>query len=403
MTFPFDFLSGAGREWGLLVGVLIGFGFGFVLERAGFGRAPKLAAQFYGTDLTVFKVMFGAIVTALLGTVILSGLGFATFKAIADQVVSATFLWPMILGGLALGVGFIISGYCPGTSVVAMASGKWDGLATVGGVIVGQLLYAEVEHLGWMARFHGSSNLGHTYLWELFKLNDRVGPAVLAVGVTAMAVGCFLMVEKLEAKFRARATEDAMPIPAGLPGKRVFIGYSAAALLGLLLALAPARSVPNPAPTPITALDLARRVIDAPWSVRVLDLRSAEAYTASRIPGSESVAPAQFAKLGLGDAPASRDLVLVLVADGDLGMVPPAASTFPGRVYALKGGFAAWQRDVLTAPAPLGPGASPEAVVAWKLQAGIQAGLTGMKAAPPPPAAVAGGAPRKMGGGGCGG
>ncbi len=401
MTFPFEFLSGTGREWGLLVGVLIGFGFGFVLERAGFGRAPKLAAQFYGTDLTVFKVMFGAIVTALLGTVILSGLGFSTFKVIADQVVSATFLWPMILGGLALGAGFIISGYCPGTSVVAMASGKWDGFATVGGVIVGQLLYAEVEHLGWFARFHTSSNLGHTYLWELFKLNDRVGPAVLAVGVTAMAVGCFLMVEKLEATFRARATVDAMPTPAGIPGKRVFIGYGAAALLGLLLALAPARAVPNPTPASISSLDLARRVLDAPWSLRVLDLRSAEAYASSRIPGSESVAPAQLGKLGLGDAPASRDLVLIV--DGDLAAVPPAATTFPGRVYALKGGFAAWQREVLTAPAPLAPGASPETVIAWKLQAGIQAGLTGMKAAPPPPAAAAGGAPRKMGGGGCGG
>ncbi len=401
MIFPFESLSGAHREWGLLVGVLIGFGFGFVLERAGFGRAPKLAAQFYGTDMTVFKVMFGAIVTALLGTVILAGLGFATFKAIADQVVSATFLWPMILGGLALGVGFIISGYCPGTSVVAMASGKWDGFATVGGVIVGQLLYAEVEHRGFLARFHSSSNLGHTYLWELFKLNDRLGPAVLAVGVTAMAIGCFLMVEKLEARLRDRATVDAMSTPAGMLGKRVFQGFGIAALAGLLLALAPARTAPNTAPAPITSLDLARRVIDAPWSVRVLDLRSREAYTASRIPGAEHVAPSELTKLGLGDAPAGRDLVLVV--EGDLASVPAAAATFPGRVYALKGGFAAWQKDILTAPAPLAPGASPEAVLAWQLQAGIQAGLTGMKAAPPPPAPATGGAPRKMGGGGCGG
>ena len=73
MMFPIESLSVEHREVGLVVGTLIGFGFGFTLERAGLGRAQKLAAQFYGTDLTVLKVMFGAIVTAMLGLVVLSG------------------------------------------------------------------------------------------------------------------------------------------------------------------------------------------------------------------------------------------------------------------------------------------------------------------------------------------
>lgn len=53
--FPFSELSTASRQQGLLVAVLIGIAFGFVLERAGFGRADKLAAQFYLRDMRVFK------------------------------------------------------------------------------------------------------------------------------------------------------------------------------------------------------------------------------------------------------------------------------------------------------------------------------------------------------------
>ena len=126
MIFPFETLNLAQREVGLVIAVLIGFGFGFVLERAGFGRATKLAAQFYFSDMTVFKVMFSAIVTAMLGLVIVSGMGFADIGEISRQIVSWTWFWPMLTGGLLLGVGFIVSGYCPGTSVVAASSGNID-------------------------------------------------------------------------------------------------------------------------------------------------------------------------------------------------------------------------------------------------------------------------------------
>ena len=56
-----------GFPTGLLVGTLVGFAFGFVLERAGFGNAKNLAAQFYLTDTRVLKVMFSAIATACAG------------------------------------------------------------------------------------------------------------------------------------------------------------------------------------------------------------------------------------------------------------------------------------------------------------------------------------------------
>ena len=106
MTFPIL----PAHELGLVLAVLIGFGFGFVLERAGFGRSKQARAQFYGHDMTVFKVMFSAIVTAMLGVMLASAVGLADFKALADHATSTTFLVPMIAGGFLLGAGFIVSG-----------------------------------------------------------------------------------------------------------------------------------------------------------------------------------------------------------------------------------------------------------------------------------------------------
>jgi uncharacterized membrane protein YedE/YeeE len=400
-AFPFWSLAAEQRELGLVVGVLIGFGFGFVLERAGFGRAPKLAAQFYGTDMTVFKVMFGAIVTAMLGMVVLSGLGLVDFKAVADNATSSTFLWPMVVGGLALGVGFIVSGYCPGTSMVAMASGKLDGLLTVIGVIVGQVAWTALETVPAVARFQNGSDLGHLYLWELLHLPARVGPAVVAVAVTAMAIGCFLGAEKLERIFSRPAEGAAAPSRA--PARLVFAGFAALALVGLGAGLVPAgTSAASTPPSALAPLDLARRVIDEPWKVRVVDLRAMEACAQQRVPGAECVPADKLGKLGLADANGARDLVLV--GAGDLDQVPVAAAGYPGRVLVLKGGFPAWKAFALEAPAAPAPGAAPQELELYRLRAGIAAAMTGVKAAPPPPMPSGDApAPRKKGGGGCGG
>jgi hypothetical protein len=399
---PFWSLSGEARELGLVVGVLIGFGFGFVLERAGFGRATKLAAQFYGSDMTVLKVMFGAIVTAMLGTVVLSGLGIMDLRAVADYATSSTFLWPMILGGFVLGVGFIVSGYCPGTSMVAMASGKWDGLMTVIGVIVGQVAWTSVEHLPAIARFQNSSDLGHLYLYDLLHLPPKVGPAVIALAVAAMAIGAFLGAQKIEQVVRAKGE-----LPAG-PGKTstmrlVFAGFAAFAVVGLAtVALPTGTRAGAVAPASLSPMDLARKVIDEPWKVRVVDVRPMADCAARRVPGAECVPLADLQKLGLADANGARELVLV--GGADLAAVPPAAAAYPGRVALLEGGFPAWQAFALESPPPPAADASPREREAFRLRAGLAAAMTGVKAAPPPPMPAGDAAPRKKGGGGgCGG
>ena len=172
-----------------VVAVGIGVAFGAVLERAGLGSATKLAGQFYFTDFAVFKVMFSAIVTAMLGVYGLSWLGLLD---LGQLTVPPTWLLPQLAGGLLFGVGFVMGGLCPGTSCVAAASGRLDGLALIAGMLGGTLLFGEL--FPWLARFYSSTAMGHYTLPQLLHL-----PAVDTVGlVTAAALAAFWLLDRWE-------------------------------------------------------------------------------------------------------------------------------------------------------------------------------------------------------------
>ena len=133
--FPLEF---TGEQFRLLTGIGIGFFFGFSLERAGFGNARKLAGQFYLNDMAVFKVMFTAVLVAMTGVFSLSAWGLLD---LGELWINPTFLWAQLFAGFVLGIGFVMSGLCPGTSVVSMASGKLDGFVTVLGTFFGVLVF----------------------------------------------------------------------------------------------------------------------------------------------------------------------------------------------------------------------------------------------------------------------
>ncbi|HUJ12644.1 MAG TPA: YeeE/YedE thiosulfate transporter family protein [Thermoanaerobaculia bacterium] len=121
----------------LIVAMAIGFAFGFVLERAGLGSARKLAGQFYFTDFTVMKVMMTAIAVAMTGSFWLARIGAID---LANVYVPETSLAAQLAGGAIFGVGFLIAGLCPGTSCVAAATGRGDGVAVMSGMFAGTLL-----------------------------------------------------------------------------------------------------------------------------------------------------------------------------------------------------------------------------------------------------------------------
>ena len=399
MILPLQSFLTEHREVGLVLALGVGVSFGFVLERAGFGRATKLAAQFYGTDMTVLKVMFGAIVTAMLGLVVLSGLGLADLAAIRESAASWTYLGPMVVGGLVLGVGFIVSGYCPGTSMVGSASGNLDAMVTFGGVIVGSLVYSEIQPA--IASFHSSGEMGHVFLYQLL----GVSPQLLAAGVTAMAVAAFLFAEWVErtlAKGKSPGPTSGSAIDLR-PGRRLAFGaYAALVVVGLgTLALAPVSSQAQPREAAsVSPSWLAHRVVEAPWTVRILDLRAADACAASRVPGAECTPAVQLGDLGLAYDAGARDLVLV--TDDGLAPVPAEALTWRGDVRLLAGGFEAWKAYALEAPPAPAPDADPATRDELAFRAALQSALTGVKQAPPPPApTIKFAPPKKKKGGGC--
>jgi len=180
MMAPFFKYGLFSPETSLVAGFLIGVGFGFFLERAGFGSARKLVSQFYLTDMAVFKVMFTAIVTAMLGVTYLSWIGFLDLSLV---YLVPTYLLPQIAGGLVLGAGFVIGGYCPGTALAATATGRLDALVYGLGLYAGTVVFAEVYPL--VRSFHGSTALGQVTIPQYFGL--PYGLVVFAVVMVAVA------------------------------------------------------------------------------------------------------------------------------------------------------------------------------------------------------------------------
>lgn len=193
--FPLPLAEWLGHWGSYAVYALIGVAFGMALESAGFGNSRLLAAQFYFRDMRVFKVMFTAIIVAMTLVFLASGLGLLDYNLVW---VPPTYLWPGIVGGLIMGVGFIIGGFCPGTSLVGAVTGKIDAVFFVLGVLFGIYLFGEtVDSFG---VFFESSYMGR------FTLPQWLGVSygTVVVAVVAMALLMFVLAEQVEARVNRR-------------------------------------------------------------------------------------------------------------------------------------------------------------------------------------------------------
>jgi rhodanese-related sulfurtransferase len=190
---PFPLEDILGHYGAFFVYFLIGFGFGFVLEISGFADSPRLAAQFYFKDMTVLKVMFTGIITAMVLIFLAVGLGLLDYNRVW---VNPTYLWPGIVGGLIMGAGFIIGGFCPGTSLVAVSTLKFDGIFFALGALFGIFAFGESVD-AFFARFWNSSYMGRFTLPQLFGLPTEF----VVLGVVVFALVAFWAGEWAEQKF----------------------------------------------------------------------------------------------------------------------------------------------------------------------------------------------------------
>ena len=177
------------NEFNLIVALIAGIGFGFVLEQAGFSSTKKLVGLFYGYDFTVLKVFFTAGVTAMIGVLLLAQGGLLDLNLI---YINPTFLWSALLGGAIMGIGFIIGGFCPGTSICAASIGKLDGLAFVFGGGLGVIAFAE--------GFPLVRNIYNSEAWGGVLMNEMLGMSkiMFAFLLTAVAFMTFYLTGLLE-------------------------------------------------------------------------------------------------------------------------------------------------------------------------------------------------------------
>lgn len=160
----------------IVIGLILGFCFGYIVENVGFANAKNFTAAFYSTDWRVHEVLFSAILTAMILTFMAFYLGFLDISLVQLSVVH---LGAQILGGLILGTGIVIGGYCPGTDIAAAVTRKYDAWVFFVGAIAGILLYAEVYPN--ISRFVLSWNLGKMTLSDLFGVPYGVAAQIVVI------------------------------------------------------------------------------------------------------------------------------------------------------------------------------------------------------------------------------
>ncbi len=302
--------------------LVIGLAFGFALERAGFGSSRKLAGIFYFRDMTVMRVMFTALITAMLGLGLVSALGWIDLSG--QVYLMPTVYAAQAIGGLIFGVGFVLSGWCPGTAAVGMASGKLDALVFLGGVVLGSIGFNE------------------TYAWVSGLVANRevlvafgAPTAVFALGFTLVAIAAFYFAEWVERR---------------VGGKGPYLNSSFLKAFSLALGIAAVTLVALPAGTQQVAADespasssdavataqggwteiallesieaaedhiepeeLADRLMGGQADLLVVDVRSPQEFEAGHIPGAIHV---PLAELPAALAPHENRGLIVLYSNG---------------------------------------------------------------------------------------
>ena len=182
-----------GRESGIIIAMFLGFGFGFFLEKAGFGSGKKLCDVWYGRDFAVIRVMFTAIIVAMMGVF---GLHYLGLLDVEELYINPTYVPAQIIGGFLLGAGFSIGGYCPGTSAVAISSGKLDGLVFTLGFLAGVVFFSETFPV--FETLYNAGSMGRKFLYEPL----GISPGLSVFIVVIIALGTFQLVGWIEKKLK---------------------------------------------------------------------------------------------------------------------------------------------------------------------------------------------------------
>ncbi len=184
--------------WDFVIALLLGVAFGFILEASGFSSSRNITGVFYGYNFVVLRVFFTAVIVAMVGLLYFDYFGWLDLSKI---FILPTYLTPMIAGGVVMGLGFILGGFCPGTSFTAIAIGKLDGLVFTIGLYLGiagfTLIFPYIEG------FYDSGFLGNVTLTDV----TGISASWFAAGFTFIALAAFWGTMFIEKRVRKNITE----------------------------------------------------------------------------------------------------------------------------------------------------------------------------------------------------
>jgi rhodanese-related sulfurtransferase/uncharacterized membrane protein YedE/YeeE len=327
----------------------IGIAFGVILERTGLGDPRVIAGQLTGRDFTVVRVMFGAIVTAMLGLVWASAAGWIDLSTIA---VPPTDVAAQVIGSVIFGGGFALAALCPGTACVAASSGRRDGLAAVAGMLGGTALTALV----WPA----FGDVAAAVPREAALLPDDLGLPLWAVVliVTGLAVGAAIIGRRLDPRrpgspWRLSTGEIiAVTLAVAFAAVDGRVGLARGSLAEI------AGEIEREADH-VEALELAEWVRAGIPGLRIVDVRDHLASEDYGIPGAEALKLHDLASTAFG--PAER---VVLYSEGGAHAAQAwvlLRARGVSNVLVLKDGLAAWEDEVLS---PVRPAAGSDSALA---------------------------------------
>lgn len=343
-----------GNELNFIVALLIGIAFGFILEQAGFSTSKKLVGLFYGYDFTVLRVFFTAGITAMFGIILLGHFGLLDLNII---YINPTYLQSAIVGGLIMGLGFVIGGFCPGTSVCAAAIGKVDAMFFVLGSVLGVFVFAEAYPS--FESLYKAGFLGSPRVFESLNMSQGLFAFLLIL----IAVVAFIAVTKIESRVNGK------PNPELQPERKYLVIAGIVIFIGLSTFLLPEKqsSIMNKANDPavvtkteyrkISSDGLAYRLIDQNDNIVIFDLRSKENFKELALPQSENVTLEFLFGKDAKKKLSLKNTQKIFVGDSEADEMKAAyIATVLGYqdISILKGGFGEFKSTILDFKMPAG-------------------------------------------------
>lgn len=279
-----------GTEFNLIIALILGFFFGLLLEQAGFSSSRKLVGVFYGYDFVVLKVFFTAAITAMVGIIFFNYLGWVDATYL---YVNPLYLWPAIVGGAIMGVGFLLGGFCPGTSLTAATIGRVDAMVFIGGILIGVFIFG--ESFAGIEEFYTSSAYGGIKVFESLGISR----GFFALALIVIALVAFAVTENIEKKVFAKIK------PGITLSQQSKTGFAVISLLflGIIILFIPEErqlkideaspneivSEINSEKKVVSADELAFRIMNTSGKLKLMDVRSQKDYQKFSLPGAVHV------------------------------------------------------------------------------------------------------------------